>query len=130
MDVARQRQSQIGVERALVEFVEQHRGDAVEHRIVEDQRVKMPSVMISMRVFARDFRAEPHAQAHRFADPLAQVLRHALGGGARGEPPRLQHQDAASLGPASSASTSGTRVVLPAPGGATSTAALRARKAR
>ncbi len=29
------REAEIGVERALVEFVEQHRGDAVEHRIVE-----------------------------------------------------------------------------------------------
>ena len=35
--VARQRQAEIGIERALVEFVEQHRGDAVERRIVEDQ---------------------------------------------------------------------------------------------
>ena len=34
--VARQREAEIGIERALVEFVEQHRGDAVERRIVED----------------------------------------------------------------------------------------------
>ena len=34
--VARQRQAEIGIERALVKFVEQHRGDAVERRIVED----------------------------------------------------------------------------------------------
>ena len=37
LHVARQRQAEIGVERALVEFVEQHRGDAVEHGIVEDE---------------------------------------------------------------------------------------------
>ena len=30
--VARQREAEIGIERALVEFVEQHRGDAVERR--------------------------------------------------------------------------------------------------
>ena len=35
--VARQRQAEIGIERALVEFVEQHGGDAVERGIVEDQ---------------------------------------------------------------------------------------------
>jgi hypothetical protein len=51
------------------------------------------------------------------------VARHALGGGARGEPARLQHEDAPALRPGSSSSASGTRVVLPAPGGATSTAA-------
>ncbi len=37
LHVARQREAEIGIERALVEFVEQHRGDAVEHRIVEDE---------------------------------------------------------------------------------------------
>ena len=35
--VARQRQAEVGIERALVEFVEQHGGDAVERRIVEDR---------------------------------------------------------------------------------------------
>ena len=45
---------------------------------------------------ARDFRAEAHPQARpcrRRASP--SVVRHALGGGARGEPARLEHQDAA-----------------------------------
>ncbi len=79
---------------------------------------------------ARNFRAEPHPQAHGLADAFAERLRHALGGGARGEPARFQHQDAAVFrAQGSLASTSGTRVVLPAPGGATSTAALFARKA-
>ena len=36
LHVARQREAEIGIERALVEFVEQHRGDAVELGIVED----------------------------------------------------------------------------------------------
>ncbi len=34
--VERQREAKVGVERALVELVEQHRGDAVERGIVED----------------------------------------------------------------------------------------------
>ena len=35
--VARQRQAEVGIERALVKFVEQHGGNAVERRIVEDR---------------------------------------------------------------------------------------------
>ncbi len=62
-------------------------------------RVKIPSVTISIRVLPRDFRAEAHPQAHGFADAFAQRMRHALGGGARGEPARLEHQDAAVFRP-------------------------------
>ena len=40
--VAGQRQTEIGIERALVEFVEQHGGDALEHRIVEDKPGEHP----------------------------------------------------------------------------------------
>ena len=35
--IARQREAEIGIERALVEFVEQHRGDAGQFRIVENR---------------------------------------------------------------------------------------------
>ncbi len=37
LHVARQRQAEVGIERALVELVEQHGGDALERGIVEDQ---------------------------------------------------------------------------------------------
>ena len=97
--VARQRQTEIGIERALVEFVEQHRGDAVEHRIVEDEPGENSFGDDFDPGFARDFRAEAHPQAHGFADAFAQRMRHALGGGARGEPARLEHQDAAVFRP-------------------------------
>ena len=71
LHVARQRQAEIGVERALVEFVEQHRGDAVERRIVEDQpREDAFGHHLDPRL-ARHLRAEPNAQAHRLADALA-----------------------------------------------------------
>ena len=111
-----------------------HGGDAVEHRIVEHQPGEDALGDDLDAGLPRDFRAEPHPQAHRFADALAERLGHALGGGARRQPARFEHQDAAgfirsSSAQGSSASTSGTRVVLPAPGGATSTAALRARSA-
>ena len=134
LHVARQRQPEIGVERALVEFVEQDGGDALEHRIVEDKpREHALGDDLDPRA-RRHFGAEAHPQAHRVADLLAERLGHALGGGPRCQPPGFQHQDArlffrrhAAQG--SSARTSGTRVVLPAPGGATSTAVLRARNA-
>ena len=42
---------------------------------------------------ARHFRAEAHAIADRLADLLAERLRHALGAGARRDPPRLEHED-------------------------------------
>ena len=93
------RQTEIGVERALVEFVEQHRGDAVEHRIVENEPGENSLGDDLDAGSARDLRAEAHPQANRFADALAQRRRHALGGGARGEPARLQHQDAAVFDP-------------------------------
>ena len=40
-----------------------------------------------------NLRAEAHAQADGVAHLLAQGRRHARGGGARGQPARLQHQD-------------------------------------
>ena len=99
LHVARQRQAEIGIERALVEFVEQHRGDAVEHRIVEDEPGENAFGDDFDAGLARDFRAEAHPQADRLADALAERLRHALGRGARGEPARLEHQDAAVFRP-------------------------------
>ncbi len=82
-----------------MELVEHHRGDAVEHRVVEDEPGKNPFGDDFDAGFARDFRAEAHPQADRIADAFAQRMRHPLRGGARGEPARLQHQDAAVLRP-------------------------------
>ena len=58
-------------------------------------RVKMPSVTISIRVLRDTFEPNRTRKPDRFADLFAERLRHALGGGARGEPARLEHQDAA-----------------------------------
>ena len=91
--VARQRQPEIGIERALVKFVEQHRGDAGQFRIVEDQAGENALGDDLDAGRARHLRAEPHAVADGLADPLAKRLRHPLGAGARRDPPRLQHDD-------------------------------------
>ena len=93
LHVARQRQSEIGIERALVKFVEQHGGDAVERRIVEDQpREHALGDHLDARALG-NLRAEAHAQADGVAHLLAQGRGHAGGGGARRQPSRLQHQD-------------------------------------
>ncbi|MGY4264969.1 hypothetical protein ACVJF2_003539 [Bradyrhizobium sp. USDA 4519] len=91
--VARQRQPEIGIERALVEFVEQHRGDAVELGIVEDlAREDAFGDDLDPRR-ARHLRAEAHAIADGLAGTLAERLRHPLRAGARGDAARLQHDD-------------------------------------
>ena len=84
---------EIGIERALVKFVEQHRGDAGQFRIVENlpREDALGDDLDSGR--ARHFRAEADAIADGVADALAQRLRHALGAGAGRDPPRLQHDD-------------------------------------
>ena len=97
--VARQRQPQIGIERAFVKFVEQHGGDAVQFGIVEDlPREDAFGDDLDPRR-ARHFRAEADAIADGLADPLAERLRHALGAGARRDPARLQHDDLLALRP-------------------------------
>ena len=82
-----------------MEFVEQHRGDALEHRIVEDEPGENSLGDDFDARFARNLRAEAHPQAYGLADALVERRRHARGGGARGEPARFEHQDAAVLGP-------------------------------
>ena len=94
LHVAGQRQAEIGVERALVELVEQDGGDAIEHGIVEDEPGEDAFGEDFDAGFPRELRAEAHPQAHRLADAFAERLRHPLRGGARGEPARLEHQDA------------------------------------
>ena len=93
LHVARQRQSEIGIERAFVEFVEQHGGNAVERRIVEHQpREHAFGDHFDARALP-DLGAEAHAQADRVADLFAQRGCHARGGGARRQPARLQHEN-------------------------------------
>ena len=98
--VERERQAQVGVERALVELVEQHGADPVQLRIVEDhagEDALGDDLDARPRPALRDHaRPQSDALAHR----LRQRSRHALGGGPRGDAARLQHQDLAALQPA------------------------------
>ena len=98
--VERQGEPQIGIERALVELVEQHRADAGKLRIVEDHAGEDAlGDDLDARLRPR-FRDHPRAQSDPLSDGLRQGVRHALGGGPRGDAARFQHQDLAAAEPA------------------------------
>ena len=99
LHVAGEREPKVGVKRALVEFVEQHRADALQHRVVEHEPRENALGDDLDAGLARNFRAKAHPQADRLADAFAERIRHALCRGARGKPARLQHQDAPAFGP-------------------------------
>ena len=92
-------------------------------------RVKMPSVTISIRVLRETLEPKrtrkPTVSPTRSPSVCAMRSAAARAASRRGSSTRMRRSFAQS----SAASTSGTRVVLPAPGGATSTAALCARNA-
>ena len=127
--VERQREAEIGIERALVELVEQHRGDAVERGIVEDharEHALGDDLDAGLRSdpWSRGARASPTVSPTFSPSVCAMRSAAARAASRRGSstmilPPATQ---------GSSSSASGTRVVLPAPGGATSTAASRERR--
>ena len=91
--VAGERQAEVGVERALVELVEQDGGDAVEGRVGEHKAREHAFGHHLDAGCPRDLGAEPDTVADGRADRLAQRRRHARGGGAGGEPARLEHDD-------------------------------------
>ena len=93
LHVAGERQSEIGIERALVKLIEQHRRDAFENGIVEDHAREHALGDDLDAGPARHFRAEAHAIADRLADLFAERRRHARSGGARREPARLEHEE-------------------------------------
>ena len=93
--VARQRQPQISVQTAFVEFVEQDGADAFQPRIVQDH----PREDALGHHLDSGVRADPALQTSAVSDGssrfLAQAGGHAVGGGARGQSSRLQHQNPA-----------------------------------
>ena len=116
------RQREVGLQRALVHLVEDHAGHAVQAGIglqAADQQALGDHLDAGG---GGDGAVEPGAVADGVADRLAAQRRHARRRGAGGQPARLQHDDAAAAEPGASSRASGTSVVLPAPGGATSTA--------
>ncbi len=124
------RERQIGSQRALVDFVEDDRRHAFQPGIGLQAADQQP--------FGNDFdpcrrgrgAVDPCAIADRTTNRLTQQRGHPGGGGAGRQAARLQYQDFAVTSPGrGQANSSGTRVVLPAPGGATSTASWPAAKA-
>ena len=91
--VARQCEAEIGIQRALVKFVEQHRGNAFEGRIVDHKaREDALSHHLDPRSLG-DLRAKPHAQTDSVTHLLAKRRRHAGGCGTRRKPARFQDKD-------------------------------------
>jgi len=82
-----------------MELVEQNGRHAVKRGIVEDHAGEHPlGHDLDSRAF-RDETGQPHAQADRLADLLAERRRHASGGGAGGDAARLEQDEAFILGP-------------------------------
>ena len=122
LQVAAQRQRQVGFHRTLVHLVQDHGGDAVERRIglqPTDQQALGDDLDAGRR---RDGGIEPGAVADRAADGLAAA---APPCGWRRRGWRAGAAPASGCVPSprhgASSSASGTSVVLPAPGGADST---------
>ncbi|MNI21783.1 hypothetical protein D3C73_753190 [compost metagenome] len=91
--VERQRQSEIGIERAFVEFVEDHRGNAGKFRIVKDHSGKYPLRDDLDPCRLRNPRVEAHSVTDRLPDTLSLERRHARSGSSRRQPPRLKQDD-------------------------------------
>ena len=97
--VEREGEAKVGVERALVELVEQNGRHAFERGIVEDHsREHALGHDLDARAFRCEAR-EPHAQADRLANLFPKRRGHAGGGGAGGETARLKQDEALALRP-------------------------------
>ena len=99
LDVEREGEAEIGVERAFVEFVEDDEAGAGELRILlQAARQDALGDDLDPRP-GRDAALEAHGVAHRAAHLLAQRLRHAMRGVARCKAAGLQHDDLLALEP-------------------------------
>ena len=93
--LAHQGEGKVGLQPALVQFVEDHAADAVERGIVL-QHPQEQAVGHDLDARARPhLGVQPHAVTDRLADRLAQGGRHAPRRGAGRQPPRLLHHDLA-----------------------------------
>ena len=99
LHVQRQGQAEVGRQVALVEFVEQQRADAFQQRVVL-QHAGEDALGDHLDAGARgNLVLEADAVADGLADRFAELPGHELGGAARGDAARLQHQNAAALQP-------------------------------
>ncbi len=88
-----QREPQVGVQAALVKFVEDHAADARESRVVlQHARENALGDHLDARLAAHP-RFEPGAKPDAAADGFAEQMRHAAGDGARRQAARFEHQD-------------------------------------
>lgn len=99
MRVDRQRKAEIGIERPLVKFVEQHSRDPIEGWVVEDHPGEDALGHHLNARPAADPGAQPHAQADGLSDSLPQCLRHPLGSSASGETTGLEDNELSSVDP-------------------------------
>ena len=95
LHVQRKREPEIGGERALVELVEQDRADAGEFRVVLQQAGQDALGDHLDAGVSAGARFETHAITDRSAHRLAERLGHEGGRRARGQPARLEDDDAA-----------------------------------
>ncbi len=119
--VERQCQTEIAVEAAFMDFVEQHRRYAGQFGIGLDARDEDAFGDDGHAGRGADLRVHARGIAKGAADRLLCECGHALGGGARGEATGGQEQDSP-VHQGWSRRAGATAVVLPAPGGATRTA--------
>jgi hypothetical protein len=93
LHVQRQHRAEIAGQVALVEFVEHDGTDAAQFRIVLDEP-RQDAFGDHLDPGRRAYlRFEADAVADGLADRFAQLLRHELRGGARGDSARFQHHD-------------------------------------
>ena len=99
LDVERECQAEVGIERAFVEFVEDDEPGAGKLRILLEPAGEDALGDDLDPRFRRDAPLEAHGVANRSAHLLAQRLRHAVRGVARGKAAGLQHDDLLMLQP-------------------------------
>ncbi len=99
LHVAGKRQAEVGVERALMELVEQNSRDARKRGIVENEPREDAFGHDFDARRRGDFGAETDAVADARADRLTECCRHARGRSPCGEPARLEHDEFLSRGP-------------------------------
>ena len=93
LHIARKRQAEVGIERALVELVEQQRRYPFERRILQHHTGEHALGDHLDAGSLRHLGAEAHAIAHGVADCVPERRSHAGRSRARGKPARLEHDD-------------------------------------
>ncbi len=117
------RRRHIGVQAPLVKFIEQDRADAFQKRIGQKHPREDPFRDDAQPCSRPNPTLEANLVTHFLAECGAGLFRNACRGGASRHPAGLKHDQIRMLGASSPARriAGGTRVVFPAPGGATRT---------